>query len=62
METGLLIISLIWATLALITSLMTFFQKKCRINDKFVLNSWELLKYVTLALAGYVVGAGTTNV
>ena len=54
----LLIASGIWFVLVVILSLMIFFQNKFQIKDQHISFLGEILKYVSGALIGFIVGAG----
>jgi hypothetical protein len=50
------IATIIWTLCMILVSLMTFFQKKFKIKDKYIGYAWDIFKYVTGALFGSLVG------
>ena len=52
-------VSAIWVILIIVTSLLSLFSTKLKIPRNYVIYSWEILKYVTIAIIGYLLGAGT---
>ncbi len=52
-----MLILIIWAGLAAIITFMTFVSKRLKKINKY----WEIFKYVTFLLVGYVLGVGILN-
>lgn len=58
MEEKLLVLLIVDAAFLLIGVIMSFMQNKQKIPSKHTDIVWELVKYLTSAIAGYQIGAG----